>query len=964
MGRADGRVSVDVRAAYAFVTMQFETGALVRARGREWVVLPETTRDLAMLRPLGGADDEITGILTELESVESAVFPYPDPRDLGDARSARLLRDALRLGFRSSAGPFRSFGRLAFEPRPYQLVPLLMALKLDPIRLLIADDVGIGKTIEAGLIARELIDRGDVERICVLCPPHLAEQWEEELRTKFHLAPELVLPSTARRLERGLMMGESLFDVYPQVIVSTDFIKSDRHRADFVRACPDFVIVDEAHTFAFGARSAGRHQRHELLVELARDTERHLVLVTATPHSGKEDAFRSLLALLDPQLAELPDDLGGTEREGDRRRIARHLVQRRRADIRDYLGDTPFPERLIRDETYELTPEFKALFDSALQWAREAIHDDSGDPRRRRVRWWSALALLRAIGSSPAAASATLRNRASNSEAVTVDDADDLGRRAVLDESGDEEAESLDTTPGVLAAAEGQPGANDEIINRDRRRLLDLADVADALKGTKDPKLTRATALIGELVTDGCAPIVFCRFIDTAEYVAEHLREALGSGVEVVAVTGRLAPAEREQRIGELVAHDRRVLVATDCLSEGINLQDGFDAVLHYDLAWNPTRHEQREGRVDRFGQPRATVRVITFYGSNSPVDGAVLKVLLRKHQAIRDSLGISVPVPVDAGKVGEALLEDLILRGDDDESIFEQLTLIETMAEDRLREFEGVWDSAAKRETRSRTMFAQRAIRVDDVEQELVEARAAIGSGVDVQRFVTEVLRAHSAGVALTPDGRIEAHLDEVPVALRESIGLAAADSRLEVERDGALLLDRTHPVVQALAAYTLDTALDPHAESVACRCSVVRTAAVSRRTTLLLVRVRIHLGAPTPRGVRELLAEDALIVGFEGAPTNPKWLSGERAEELLGAAPAANVPLEQQQDFARRVVDELPALQGALDGLAHERAELALAAHRRVRDSARAKGAPTARAQTPVDVVGLAVLLPAGGG
>mgnify|MGYP001362139558 CR=1 FL=1 len=120
-----------------------------------------------------------------------------------------------QIGFRSSAGPFRSFAKIAVEPRPYQLVPLLMALKLDPVRLLIADDVGIGKTVEACLIARELLDRGEITRIAVLCPPHLAEQWQIELRNKFHIDAELVLPSTVTRLERNCGIGESLFEVYP-----------------------------------------------------------------------------------------------------------------------------------------------------------------------------------------------------------------------------------------------------------------------------------------------------------------------------------------------------------------------------------------------------------------------------------------------------------------------------------------------------------------------------------------------------------------------------------------------------------------------------------------------------------------------------------------------------------------------------------------------------------------------------
>lgn len=202
----------------------FAIGSLVRARGREWVVLPDSETDILILRPLGGTDEEVTGIHLALEPVEPATIPAPNPADPGDYRSARLLRDAVRLGFRASAGPFRSFGRIACEPRPYQLVPLLLALRLDPVRLLVADDVGIGKTVEACVIAKELLDRGEVRRLAVLCPPHLAEQWQRELSEKFSIDAELVLPSTARRLEAPCRLDESLFDIYPFVVVSTDYI--------------------------------------------------------------------------------------------------------------------------------------------------------------------------------------------------------------------------------------------------------------------------------------------------------------------------------------------------------------------------------------------------------------------------------------------------------------------------------------------------------------------------------------------------------------------------------------------------------------------------------------------------------------------------------------------------------------------------------------------------------------------
>jgi hypothetical protein len=371
--------------------MSYAVGSLVKARGRDWVVLPESTDDLVLVRPLGGADDEVTGIYTPLEAVEPARFELPDPSDLGDHRSCRMLRDAVRLGFRSSAGPFRCFARIAVEPRSYQLVPLLMALKLNPVRLLIADDVGIGKTIEAALVARELIDRGEASRLAVLCPPQLAEQWQLEL-SRFHIDAETVLPSTAARLERRCQAGQSLFDVYPHVIVSTEYIKSDRRRDDFLRACPELVVVDEAHTCAFDGTTRGaRHQRYALVRGLADHPTRHMIFVTATPHSGKEGTFRSLLAFLDREFADIPDDLTREESARHRRRLAAQFVQRRRANIEHYLGeDTPFPKRTEAEATYQLSPDYKKFFDRVLDYARETATDESGEQHHRRVLWWSA----------------------------------------------------------------------------------------------------------------------------------------------------------------------------------------------------------------------------------------------------------------------------------------------------------------------------------------------------------------------------------------------------------------------------------------------------------------------------------------------------------------------------------------------------------------------------------------------
>ncbi len=935
-------------------------GTLITLRNREWVILPSENPDLLLLRPLSGSEREIAGVYLPLglETPSPATFPLPDPAHAGDYESARLLWDAARLTLRSGAGPFRCLGRLSVRPRPYQLVPLLMALRLDPVRLLIADDVGVGKTIEAGLIARELLDRGETRRLAVICPPYLCDQWQRELAEKFHLETVVVRSGTATQLERGLPRQDmSIFEYYPHLIVSVDYAKMERRRAAFLLHCPDLVIVDEAHSCARPAgRSVSQQQRHELLVDLAQKPERHLLLLTATPHSGVEASFRSLLGLLDPHFEQW--DLAALA-EKQQRALAQAFVQRRRADVVRWLGEeTPFPERVSQEVAYTLTPGYRRLFQDVYTFAQEIVR--SGETLsgfRRRVRYWTALALLRCVMSSPAAAQTALEARAARQEeSLSDEDQDDaLFSPYVYDDPAGETA--IDLAP-TYVVEEGERALGDS----ERRRLRDFARQAGALRGDQDAKLVVTAEKVAELLAAGYHPIVYCRYIATAEYVTAELKRRLQPrwpDVHLIAVTGALSEDERQMRVAELAQSPARVLVATDCLSEGINLQEGFDAVLHYDLPWNPNRLEQREGRVDRYGQRAPQVQTVLVYGQDNAIDGAVLDVLIRKAVEIRKTLGISVPAPVESESVMEAVLHSLFLRGSAEAAV--QLSLFEA-GDAALGDVRRRWDAAVERERESRTRFAQHTIKPEDVARELEETDAVLGDPGTVERFVLAACQ--RLGAPLQKRGAIW-RLDTalLPEPLRERLGGPAgiaAEWRIAFTSpapEGAVYVGRNHELTASLAETLFDAALSGAENAPTARCAAMRTDAVSQRTTLLLLRIRYLLKerAPTPT-----LAEECLVCAFQGRPETVMWLGEAEALRLLAEArPVANVTPAERERWLGDALAWLELLTPDLARIAGERAARLGDAHRRVRRLTK-EGRLTVEPVLPVDWLGVYVLMP----
>jgi superfamily II DNA or RNA helicase len=845
-----------------------------------------------------------------------------------------------------------------------------MALRQEQARLLIADDVGVGKTIEAAMIARELLDRGLARRLAVICPAHLCDQWQMELHEKFALDAAVVQPATIGRLERTLPRNDiGIYHYYQHLVVSIDFIKSDRNRLPFLENAPDLIIVDEAHIAARppGQVQRAQHQRYELVRQLAQNPERHLLLVTATPHSGVEESFRSLLGLLNREF-DVPEQ--GGESDLKRRQLVPFVVQRRRVDLQDWLGtDTPFPQRRAEERSYHLSPAYHRLFDDVLAYCRETVQLGAELRRQQqRVRHWAAIALLRCVLSSPAAATAVLGNRARGQgievEQILADEErfesegeiDAAYRPQVLDPL--EEGESGDYVP-TAPLEDAEP----TLSTVEKGKLSTFLRQAGRLAGAEeDRKLSEAVRAVGDMLREGFRPIVFCRFIATAKYLEGWLPKLLGkefAELRVVAVTGEIGDEERSARIEELVQHDRRVLVATDCLSEGINLQEHFDAVLHYDLPWNPNRLEQREGRVDRFGQKRPDIKTVVLYGADNQVDLVVLDVLIKKARAIRQQLGIAVPVPAESDQVIQAVVDSVLLRGRGKAG---QLQLAFTDPE--VSRLHSEWERAAQKEGEQRAFFRQQGIQPDEVACEIDATDPVLGDPATVQRFLANA--AQRLGGTLRPTKRVgifELELGDMGDAVanlvdgRKEHGLRVTFDPLQ--EDGALYLNRTHPMVAAYCDTVLGKALGLEADERFARCGAIVTNAVSLRTAIILLRMRYLL-----RDAGDGFAEEILLAGFQrrdGQLTLLKPMESAARDLLQTARPVANLAPDERSEQVDWALAFLQRDERWFEPIVHERAAQLQESNQRLRSLVRARPLEI-MPHTPPDILGCYVLLPGG--
>ncbi len=841
-------------------------GTRVEARGLPWEVVhaePAGEHHRFRLRCLQG---DLQGMEIDLLHPFEPIHPIAtdfDPVRAGRLQPWRLYHDAFLL--EQALGPS---ALLAVQPgrldiAPYQLVPVMRALRMSRPRLLLADGVGLGKTIEAGLIMAELIARRRAHRILIVSPAGpLLEQWHREMRERFGLRFEPVRSAgELQEIRRSLVLGANPFDHVSYCLTSVDFAKQEKVLQELERTVWDLVVIDEAHhCVRLGSAGDWEDSRRRRLAEvLARQTD-GLLLLTATPHDGYDAHFASVVELLDPSLVDGRGVLRGE-------RYRQHVVRRLKQHIKDPVtGEELFKKREVTPSAVVFDPTTHPAFSAFQQALLAAVAPRLRQAVRRR-RFGEVLAfvaLLKRSVSTVAACRNTLtviRDR--YRELVTTRKAEAETRRQRLrtlreyqrrlerygalsyEEEQDRAALEAEDMAAELASTglEGVAGRIDELQRtqrreRDRaRRVSTTGDALDALVEmadaavSEDPKL--ATALDELRAIRKAEPranvLVYTEYTDSQDALVDHLRSAVAAGEldgEVLAISGRPEHAQDRTTLTERFATgDGLVLVSTDATAEGLNLHDRCHHLVHLELPYNPNRLEQRNGRIDRYGQ-RETPQVRYLYLAGTFEERLLLRLVAKYERQrarltfVPDTLGGITTDDAQTVRLLEGLAE-------------EEQTLFARPARE-IRQIEAVSDedvgtpayqellveveramAGYEKVARTSTWLGEAGLHADA--KLLAEARQARDEGarlgaVELMDFVCHALEADAGAVAPATAGSggdVELRLPPVWThGLRDIPGYDSEERKLRLTTDrrrtrdeaGRRLgyLGRAHPIVR----------------------------------------------------------------------------------------------------------------------------------------------------------------------
>ena len=727
-----------------------------------------------------------------------------------DGGLLRLASEASRIRLAHLFDPYLAVSASQIEALPHQITAVYAEmLPRQPLRFLLADDPGAGKTVMAGLLIKELLIRGDLERCLIVAPGGLVEQWQEEMAEKFDVGFDLL---TRDQIETSITGNP--FVERNRLIMRLDMAaRSDELKAK-LQAAPDWdlVICDEAHRMAasyFGGE-VKETQRHKLGKLLGTRT-RNLLLMSATPHNGKEADFQLFMGLLDA------DRFEGRFREGVHKADVSDMMRRlTKEELFRFDGTKLFPERLAYTASYELSHDEADLYAAVTTYVREEMNraDRSSDGGRRNSVGFALQILQRRLASSPAAIHRSLERRRKRLEDRLREErmgragaSASLGRSAPLpdydpddlDDATGEEAEAAEEAiVDSATAAQTVFELEAEIVI-----LRDLEARALRLKlSGQDAKWRQLESILDEpIMVDQASGLrrkilIFTEPKDTLEYLAQKITARFGDAAAVVVIHGGVP---REARRAAIAAFNSdpvvRVMIANDAAGEGVNLQRGAHLMVNYDLPWNPNRLEQRFGRIHRIGQTEVC-HLWNLCASNTR-EGEVYGRLLEKLQQAREALGgrvFDVLGELFEGHALRDLLVDAIRYGDRPD-----------VKAELFRKVDGVVDVGAIEQLvaeRKLTSEGMDPNTVAAVREEMERAQARRLQPHFIASFVREAFTLLGGRIAERERGRFE--ITRVPSVLKE--------------RDR--LIGRGDPVLERYARVTFEKALiagQPQAELLA---------------------------------------------------------------------------------------------------------------------------------------------------
>jgi SNF2 family DNA or RNA helicase len=616
---------------------------------------------------------------------DAASLPAPtgfDPPQRFDAFMHAIRWGAVSSAdFRALQAPFRS----GIEIEDYQLAPLVRAIQMPRVNLLIADDVGLGKTIEAGLVVQELIVRNRARSVMVVCPAGLQIHWRDQMREKFGLEFKIVDTDLMKELRRRRGIHVNPWAHFPRLITSIDFLKRERPMRLFREIVPtemtyprrfDILIVDEAHNVApaGGGNFAIDSLRTQAIRTIAAHFE-HKLFLTATPHNGYVESFSALLELLDNQRfarSVLPD----------RKQLEAIMVRRLKNELVDFDGKSRFPTRRL--EAIEVN--YSAAEKQVHQWLREyshlRLHNARGNEERYAAEFVLKL-LKKRLFSSPAAFAITLNQHYATLSGVKKKKAGLRGAalgilRRQLDQIEESYADDDEYEEDTNSAVDSATGTLSDLTAREKYLLDQMRKWADQAANRRDSKTSAFIDWLKNIVRPNGEwsnerVIVFSEYRATQNYLQMLLAtEGLTTGEHLMTLYGGMPTDQRERIKASFQAspnlHPVRILLATDAASEGIDLQNHCHRLVHFEIPWNPNRMEQRNGRIDRHGQQhdplvyhfvhsgyKDTGELVTTDRDDMEADLEFLFRAVEKVENIRQDLG--KVGPVIAKQVEEAML-------------------------------------------------------------------------------------------------------------------------------------------------------------------------------------------------------------------------------------------------------------------------------------------------------------------